>query len=141
MVTKVKKPKEASGNINLFDSELFRTLQDSLNENEKIKHYDYNKSSTERKSYSLEDEIARRKALQNDKLAQNIDLKKKTLFVLFIFLAIETLLIFCFSFLQATFLLNFSLEEWSFKLLISATIVQITWMLSEAVKYLFPSHK
>lgn len=72
-------------------------------------------------------------------LEQDIDLKKGTLDRLFIFLMIETAIIFIFSFLQATKIFKFSLEEWSFKLLVSATLLQITYMLQVAVKHLFPS--
>jgi hypothetical protein len=72
-------------------------------------------------------------------LEQDIDLKKDTLKKLFLFLFIETVVIFIFSFLQATKIFRFSLEEWSFKLLVSATLLQITYMLQVAVKHLFPT--
>ncbi|HYE59987.1 MAG TPA: hypothetical protein VEA18_02275 [Candidatus Kapabacteria bacterium] len=82
----------------------------------------------------------RREELKNVSLQQDIELKKKTLFLLFRFLAAETCIIFLFSFFQAVQLFGFQLEEWSFKLLVSATIAQITVMLMVAVKHLFP-HK
>lgn len=86
------------------------------------------------------EEINRRgKLLKNKALDQDISLKKWTLIALFIFLAIETLLIFFYSFLQATMFLSFELEEWSFKLLVTATLLQITFMLQVAVKHLFPN--
>jgi hypothetical protein len=85
-------------------------------------------------------EEIKRKAedLKNTALAQDIKLKKNTLQVLFIFLALETITIFVYAFLQATNTFNFRLEEWSFKLLVAATITQITYMLQVAVKHLFP---
>lgn len=83
-----------------------------------------------------------RESLKNQNYAQNILLKKNTLTALFIFLAIETLVIFVFSFLQASryweFTDKFYFEEWSFRVLVSATIIQITIMLQVAVKHLFP---
>ena len=93
-------------------------------------------ASPERTSISRE--IAREKKLKNDDAEQDIQLKKVTLNRLFIFLASETVLVFIFAFFQATHLFGFSLEEWSFKLLTSVTIAQITVMLFVAVNYLFP---
>lgn len=85
---------------------------------------------------TLPDEVTRRKQLENDALAQDIKLKKQTLDRLFLFLAIETIIIFGFAFGQAV--RWFSLDEWSFRLVITATIAQITLMLNIAVKHLFP---
>lgn len=89
----------------------------------------------------VRDAVKAREAIENDDLEQNIRLKKHTLYALFGFLAIETLIIFLFSFFQATFTFNFKLEEWSFKLLVTATILQITFMIQVAVKHLFPNKK
>lgn len=96
-------------------------------------------SSPERSSISRE--IAREKKLKNDDTEQDIRLKKITLNRLFIFLAGETIFVFLFAFFQATHLFGFSLEEWSFKLLTSVTIAQITVMLLVAVQYLFPKSR
>jgi hypothetical protein len=85
------------------------------------------------------DENVRRAAIENDALEQDIKLKKNTLFVLFGFLVLETFAIFLFSYFQATTFRGFILEEWSFKLLVFATISQITYMLQVAVKHLFPN--
>ncbi|MBT3817354.1 MAG: hypothetical protein HOE80_01125 [Candidatus Magasanikbacteria bacterium] len=93
---------------------------------------------TEKKSVTKSAE-EKRKELENEDYAQDIKLKKKTLNRLFWFLGIESLLIFIFTWYQATHWLNFSLEEWSFKLLLSSTILQITYMLQMAIKYLFPN--
>jgi hypothetical protein len=84
-------------------------------------------------------EDIRKKRLENDALEQDIALKKLTLKILFGFLALETIAIFAFSYFQATKFKNFALEEWSFKLLVSATLIQITYMVQVAVKHLFPS--
>lgn len=88
------------------------------------------------------DEIEReRKRLENRDFAQNTQLKRRTLRVLFRFLAIETGMVFVFAFAQATeWPLGFQMEEWSFKLLVTATIAQITGMLFVAVRYLFPTN-
>lgn len=90
---------------------------------------------------SIEDEIARERKLKNDDVEQDIKLKRKTLNVLFTFLGTETGLIFWFAFLQATHDLHFQLNEWSFKLVVAATLTQITAMLFAAVNYLFPKNK
>jgi hypothetical protein len=83
----------------------------------------------------------KRKELENDDLEQDIKLRRKTLTILFGFLGIETFLVFLFSFFQAIhWPLDFELEEWSFKLLFTVTIVQITFMTRIAVEHLFP-HK
>ncbi len=84
-------------------------------------------------------EEIRRVALENDALEQDILLKRNTLKTLIRFLGAETVVIFIFAFLQATKLCDFALEEWSFKLLVTATLLQITYMLQVAVKHLFPN--
>ncbi len=86
-------------------------------------------------------EEIRKAALENDALAQNIRLRKNTLIVLFSFLATETVIIFVFAYFQATKAFGFELDEWSFKLLTTATLLQITYMLQVAVQYLFPNGK
>lgn len=89
----------------------------------------------------IADEIARERKLKNDDTEQDIKLKKLTLKILFGFLALETVAIFAYAFFQATRSFSFHLEEWSFKLLVSATITQITVMLYVAVRYLFPKKR
>lgn len=90
----------------------------------------------------INDEFVRERRLKNDDAEQNIKLKKVVLNRLFLFLSVETFLIFLLSFFQATqFPFGFALEEWSFNLLITATILQITGMLFVAVRYLFPTKK
>jgi hypothetical protein len=91
------------------------------------------------KEMDINQEVARREKIKNDDAEQDIRLKKQTLNRLFLFLATETALIFLFTFAQATYLpAKFHLEEWSFKLLVGATLAQITGMVFVAVRYLFP---
>lgn len=81
----------------------------------------------------------RREEIENEGLEQDIRLKRHTLYALFGFLIVETGLIFYFSYLQGMEVTTlFHLEEWSFRLLVAATISQITFMLHVAVKHLFP---
>jgi len=90
----------------------------------------------------IEDIIAEKERIKNEGLKQDIDLKKKTLRFLCNLLFVETIIVFLFSFFQAVkWPMRFGLEEWSFKLLIVATISQITIMLLVAVKHLFPNQK
>ncbi|HLD60977.1 MAG TPA: hypothetical protein VJA27_02500 [Patescibacteria group bacterium] len=89
----------------------------------------------------IEQIAERRKELENTAFEQDIKLKKSTLERLFIFLGSETIVIFLFALMQGLKLGGFKLEEWSFKLLVAATITQITTMLLVAVKHLFPQKK
>lgn len=93
------------------------------------------------KPIDIEQEIARKQQLENENTAQDIRLKRITLNRLFWFLATESALIFVFSFFQAVgWPHHFHLDEWSFKLVVTATLAQITGMLFVAVRYLFPTH-
>ena len=90
----------------------------------------------------INQEVARKQQLENENTAQDIRLKRITLNRLFWFLAVETALIFLFAFFQAVqWPDGFALEEWSFRVLVGATIAQITGMLFVAVRYLFPPKK
>ena len=88
-------------------------------------------------SVKVEDELEEAQRIRNTDALQDVYLKKITLAVLFAFLALETMAIFGFAFLQGSRLLGFQLEEWSFNLLMTATILQITYMIQVAVRYLF----
>lgn len=93
-------------------------------------------------SIDINTEIAREQKLKNDNAEQDIELKRKTLNRLFVFLGAETAFIFLFAFCQGiAWPAHFHLEEWSFKLLVTVTIMQITGMLYVAVRYLFPKGK
>jgi hypothetical protein len=94
----------------------------------------------EAKSIDIEQEVARKQQLENENTAQDIRLKRITIDRLFLFLVAETALIFLFAFFQAVnWPAQFQLEEWSFRLVVGATIAQITGMLFVAVRYLFPN--
>ena len=80
----------------------------------------------------------KRKELDNRAKEQDIELKKQTLHKLFFFLSIETAVIFLMAIFQGFNFFEFYLEEWSFRLLVTVTISQITIMLLVAVKHLFP---
>jgi len=100
------------------------------------------KYESKEKKVSFKDTIAEKERIKNIGRRQDIDLKKKTLSFLHKLLFAETVVIFLFSFFQATeFPMNFHLEEWSFKLLVATTISQITIMLLIAIKHLFPDQK
>ncbi len=89
----------------------------------------------------ISQEIARKQQLENENIAQDIRLKRITLDRLFLFLTAETALIFLFAFFQAVGgPSGFRLEDWSFRLVVGATIAQITGMLFVAVRYLFPNN-
>lgn len=93
-------------------------------------------------SIDINNEIAREKKLKNDNAEQDITLKRLVLDRLFAFLWVETAVIFAWAFLQATrWPFHFHLEDWSFKTLVGATILQITGMMFVAVRYLFPKAK
>lgn len=92
------------------------------------------------RSVDINDEIARAEKIKNDNAEQDIQLKRSTWYRLFRFLIAETTVIFTLSFFQGiNWPWHFHLEPWSFKLLILATIGQITAMLYVAVRYLFPN--
>lgn len=91
------------------------------------------------KPTDIREELARRERIRNDDAEQDIVLKRMSLNRLFRFLTIETIAVFVLAFLQGIEApWDFRLEEWSFKLLVTATIAQITAMLFVAVRYLFP---
>lgn len=91
------------------------------------------------KQIDIREELARRERIKNDDAEQDILLKRTTLNRLFWFLTAETVAIFLLAFLQGIQApWDFRLEEWSFKILVTATIAQITAMLFVAVRYLFP---
>jgi len=93
-------------------------------------------------SIDINNEIAREQKLKNDNAEQDIALKRLVLDRLFIFLGVETAAIFVLAFCQAThWPLHFQLEDWSFKILVSATIAQITGMVFVVVRYLFPKSR
>jgi hypothetical protein len=99
-------------------------------------------TGAQRRAVDITQELARREKIKNDDAEQNIALKRQTLNRLFRFLSAETALIFLLALAQAIHKpYNFRLDEWSFKLVVTATLGQITAMLFVAVRYLFPKGK
>lgn len=84
------------------------------------------------------DEKIRAKKIENDITEADQKLKILTLLVLFVFLSIETIVVFALAFKQGFASSGFHLDEWSFRVVITATIGQITAMLTIAVQHLFP---
>lgn len=116
---------------------LFETYKQSLSDQEKKLRP--SSKRIYRDSLSIPDRIKNQKAeLENKAIEQDITLKKITLLILFCFLAVETVVIFVTAFFQGFQFKGFLLEEWSFRLVISATITQITVMLLVAVRHIFP---
>lgn len=95
-------------------------------------------AETIRPENKIEEEIKEREKLKNNAFAQDIGFKKVTCIILFTFLAFEIALTFLFTYFQAIHLQGFRLDEWSFRILLGATITQITFMIQRAVQYLFP---
>lgn len=129
----------ASAEKNSNTPDRYKQIRDSLVHQQTIRRpIQYgNRTFGER---SIQERIDLEKGqLENKAFDQDIGLKKKTLFILFTFLAIETIAIFTIAFFQGFKLGGFEIKEWSFRLLITATITQITVMLLIAVKHLFPN--
>jgi hypothetical protein len=86
----------------------------------------------------IRNEEVRNKKIDNDNKEKDQRLKEWTLTMLFTFLSAETALIFVFAFFQGFKVGGFSLDEWSFRLVLVGTLGQITAMLTIAVRHLFP---
>lgn len=84
------------------------------------------------------DQKIRRLEIENDIAEADQRLKVKTLVILFVFLSIETIVVFLLAFFQGFGWQQFQLDEWSFRIVVAATIGQITAMLTIAVQHLFP---
>lgn len=89
------------------------------------------------KSETIDQKI-RRQQIDNDNKEKDQKLKEKTLYILFTFLSVETLIIFSLAFVQGFKFLGFSLDAWSFRLVVAGTLGQIATMLTIAVRHLFP---
>ena len=119
-------------------SNLIKKIRERNLKTHKLKDFVFSVS----KKTKIDDEIANREKIKNEGLKQDIALKRGMLQVLCYLLVIETIIVFLFSFFQAIEQpWGFRLDEWSFKLLITATISQITIMLLVAVQHLFPNQK
>lgn len=85
----------------------------------------------------------RKQEIANENAEKDQRLKEQTLQKLFRFLLAETAIIFLFAFLQGFGVLwrwKFHLDDWSFRIVVGATIGQITAMLIIAVQHLFPKN-
>ena len=100
-----------------------------------------NKTAPDHLSPTPIDEKKRRQKIENDNAEKDQRLKALTLILLFAFLTLETIVIFVLAFFQGFSYSGFHLDEWSFKLVIIATLGQITAMLSIAVTHLFPKKR
>jgi|GEM_PF-3463614 len=85
---------------------------------------------------SFEDRVKRIRA---EDMELDMHLKKVTLFALLGFLILETLALFVLTFFQGFGIIT--IEEWTMRILTVSTIMQITFMLNIAVKYLFSISK
>lgn len=83
-------------------------------------------------------EKARAQKIENDNREKDQRLKEQTLRKLFNFLWAETIVIFGLAFLQGFGLHRFKIDQWSFRIVVTATLGQITAMLTIAVRHLFP---
>ena len=95
-------------------------------------------------SQKLQDEKRRKQEIENNNAEKDQNLKEGTLRKLFGFLLVETAVVFLLAFLQgfgALWRWKFHLDDWSFRLVVGATIGQITAMLIIAVQHLFPKKK
>lgn len=79
--------------------------------------------------------------LENDGAEKDQDHKGKTLNRLFRLLYGETTLIFVLTFLQGFKWHGFNLDNWTLRVVVTATLGQITAMLLIAVRHLFPEKK
>ena len=116
------------------EADNIRQLLHNLSKDKRVSRY----TLMTKQPAPIADAVAVREGLKNKDLAQDIDLKKLTLKVLLWFLGVETGLIFMLSFFQGFSLGGFELKEWSFRILVSATIIQISYMLTIVISYLFP---
>lgn len=89
---------------------------------------------------TIKKERARTQEIANNNRVSDQKLKSRSLIALFIFLGIETLAIFALAFAQGFEFKGFKLDEWSMRIIIVATLGQITAMLTIAVQHLFPNN-
>lgn len=88
----------------------------------------------------LEEEV-RLARIENDIREKDQALKEQTLKWLFVLLGIETGIVFVIAVIQGFHAAGFALDEWSLRLLLTATLVQTVSMLTIAIRHLFPQQK
>lgn len=92
--------------------------------------------------YVLREGIANdRLQAENENLRNDQQLKENTLKLLFIFLGAETMIIFAITILQGFHTLNFDLDDVTLRIVVVASLAQISTMLTIAVRHLFPQMK
>lgn len=96
----------------------------------------------------IDKEKVRARALDNEKkqaenglINKNQALKQLTLILLFILLFVESITLFVLTFFQGFKFYNFDLDHITLRIVIVATLVQISAMLTIAVRHLFPAHR
>lgn len=96
----------------------------------------------------LQQQRIRSQELNNDKKEREIDLisknqslKKLTLILLFVLLFAESLVLFVLAFFQGFSFYGFELDLWTLRIIVVASLIQISAMLTIAVQHLFPSPK
>lgn len=83
---------------------------------------------------------ANKKELENKDKQQDIELKKTTSRFLFILLTIETITIFTIVFLKGFNVGGFNLGDTTLDIITSATLIQVAYMVTIVVSYLFPKN-
>lgn len=113
-----------------------------IEELEKPKQHKFRKNDLFKKQKSIQEKIEQIKLQKAEEEISNLrndrKLKNITLIALFILLIIETILIFTIAFFQGFKFCGFLIDEVTLRIIIAATITQITIMIHTAVKHLFP---
>lgn len=99
---------------------------DALLQQQKVRTHELNNDKKER---------------ENDLISKNQGLKKLTLILLFILLFAESVTLFVLTFFQGFKFKGFELDLWTLRIIVVASLAQISAMLTIAVRHLFPSKK
>lgn len=140
LIDEAEKNQESSSETSLdISAEAGREAETSVNKDEGSEVYrtswDVRKGEAQK---DWNEELIRREKIRNDNLESDQGMKRQSLYMLFMLLTIETVAVLVIILLQG-FENIFSLEEWSFRIFVSATLLQITAMLHTAIKHLFPA--
>ena len=134
---KERPQKDAGGDPDKFFVELKERTQ---NARPSISTLIYKTAKTMPFKEIIQNERARRQKIQNDNQESDQRLKSRSLLALFIFLGLETFVTFLLAFAQGFNYKEFYLDDWSLRIIIVATLGQITAMLLIAVRHLFPNN-
>ncbi len=127
-------------NNNLAD--LLKEIAASTPQNKRNGRPTYLNETDTPQSFDSKVEQARAKKIRNDNRVSDQQMKKHSLRALFTLLAIETAALFTLAFLQGFGGGEggwFHINEWCFNILTGATLSQIAYMLTIAIKHLFPT--